>query len=334
MSVRYRPGRPGQRRICSRSRPPSAAHWLGADEIGRDCVAPHRRDAYHVGDYASFRSLAACRGDRPGIASRLSQGAVRSLLTAVLDLLMTVPTWCWRSPSSRGRRQRGGPDHGDHRRVSFPHRRVCARRVLELAVRGLHRGRGDDRHAARASCCGTCCRTRFALSSSKLVCWPARRCWWRRPWLSGTGRAAACRRNGAPCSAPAGGIWRSRPISPWLPGLGGLLLVLAFNRSATDCATVSIRPLLNDKDNADWISVDRRPRHVFPRWPEPAGFRTRRRICCTSNARCICTVISPIGVSDHAIVTERDYGPPTDSSVDGPSEVDFRVGDAAVSSGK
>ena len=82
--------------------PPSAAHWFGTDEIGRD-IASRIIAGTRITLLIAVVSvaLAGVAGIGLGLAAGYRGGAVDRVLMVVLDLLMTIPSRCWRSPSSR-----------------------------------------------------------------------------------------------------------------------------------------------------------------------------------------------------------------------------------------
>jgi len=84
---------PGETDLASRLLPPSAAHWLGTDHLGRDLLSRLLWGARaSLGAVAAILALVLSIGGAVGIVAGLIGGRVDAVLMRICEGFMTVPT--------------------------------------------------------------------------------------------------------------------------------------------------------------------------------------------------------------------------------------------------
>lgn len=84
---------PGETDLVNRLQPPSAAHWLGTDHLGRDLLSRLIWGARaSLGAVAAILALVLLIGGAVGITAGLVGGRVDAALMRVCEGFMTVPT--------------------------------------------------------------------------------------------------------------------------------------------------------------------------------------------------------------------------------------------------
>ena len=220
---------------------PSAAHWFGTDEIGRDVLSPrHLRRA------------------RLAAAPAWSRSASRSAIGVPLGLLAGYAGGWIDARAVAHRRRHAGravPDPGDRARRlprAQPHQRDDRHRRHRHADlrapdarpdaggqgRGLCRGRARRRQSALAHrAAPRAAQHRAAAAGAGDARHRRRRSSPRRASRSSASASSRRRRAGAACSTPRSASSPRRRGWPFWPGFAIFLLVLSFNLWATACAT-------------------------------------------------------------------------------------------------
>lgn len=84
---------PGETALAERLQPPSAAHWLGTDHLGRDLLSRLLWGARaSLGAVAAILLLVLGMGCAVGITAGLAGGRVDAVLMRICEGFMTVPT--------------------------------------------------------------------------------------------------------------------------------------------------------------------------------------------------------------------------------------------------
>ena len=154
--------RQGGINLAIKLQPPSAAHWLGTDEVGNDIltrVIIGARISLLVG--IGITAAAAMIGVPLGILAGLAGGRLREVIMRFTDLFLSVPglVLAIALVAALGPGIMQCDDRADPGLVAG----LCAAGGSEGAVdpRGSRtsRPRASPAHPARASCAGTCCPT-------------------------------------------------------------------------------------------------------------------------------------------------------------------------------
>jgi len=80
----------------ARVKPPSAQHWFGTDNFGRDMysrVVYGARISIYVGVLSTL--LGTALGAFAGLLSGFFGGRVDQLIQRLADVMFTIPRWCW-----------------------------------------------------------------------------------------------------------------------------------------------------------------------------------------------------------------------------------------------
>jgi hypothetical protein len=282
--------------------PPSAAHWLGTDNVGRDILSRlivGTRYTLSVALASVF--FAGLGGVALGAVAGYFGGTVDRIVTGVIDLLLTVPNIVLAiAIASVAGSSAVGPHDRDHGELHSPARAPRARPRGGDRGGGFRRGLRQCRHEPYphpAAPCSTQCRdsdrhrVEPQRGPSRVDRLGAR--------LSRSRRPAARARMGHDAGGKPRISDRSRRMSCFAPGIAISLLVLAFNMpSATGLRDV-FDPSFTRLTGIRWTTASSTATPTSSRRPRrPSGFPGRGDASAAPAARdASCTATSPTGAS-------------------------------------